>query len=92
MVNTDNLEYLVFCLLESRHEVWNFPRNVCSNTFQMNFPEVTLEMVDEACKSLWKKKLLKRRKVKGEYAYLHTRVWKALGVAKRDRYGNMGEE
>ena len=91
-MNLENLEFLVYDLSRTNHDIWTGPHNIFG-IFQVNYPEVTLDMVKEACESLVKKGLLDCYDVTQEGAfYRRSRVWKALDLPKRDRYGNLGEE
>jgi len=91
-MNLGNLEFLVYDLMQSRHNAWIPPSNIWF-TMADNFPEVTQKMVEDACESLVKKGLAEKTGgFRGGHVYRRTRVWKALGLPKRDRYGNLGED
>ncbi len=92
-MNLENLEFLVYevtCCQNGRHDIWVPARHVW-HTFYDNFPEVNEQMVIDALESLTKKGLIEKDDSEGAI-YLRSRVWKALGIPMRDRYGNVGEE
>jgi hypothetical protein len=91
-MNLENLEFLVYDLMQSRHNAWIPPSNIWY-TMTDNFPEVTQKMIEDSCESLVKKNLAERTYgLSSGHAYRRTRVWRALDLPKRDRYGNLGEE
>jgi hypothetical protein len=78
--------------LESRHGIWTPPINIWY-TMESNFPEITQKMVEDSCESLTKNNLVEKTDgLAGGFAYRRTRAWVALGLPKRDRYGNIGED
>ncbi|MFA5376651.1 MAG: hypothetical protein WC455_12965 [Dehalococcoidia bacterium] len=90
-MNLENLEFLVYDFTGGSHKVWTAAKNVYG-VMSANFPEVTESMISDALESLTKRGLLRKEIEDGQTYYLRTRVWKALGLPKRDRYGNLGEE
>ena len=87
----ENLEFLVYSLTGGSHEIWTTAKNIW-HAMGQNFPEVTESMISDALESLTKRDLLRKEIDDGQTYYLRTRVWKALGLPKRDRYGNLGED
>jgi hypothetical protein len=91
-MNQENLEFLVYDLSRTDHDIWTGPHNIFG-IFQVNYPEVTLDMVKSACESLFKRGLLDRWEVPQEGPfYRRRRIWGALDLPKRDKYGNLGED
>lgn len=82
----DNLEFLVYELAGTHHNTWTTPKNIWG-IMQINYPEITLEMIEDACKSLCVRKLLEDMIYEGETFYRRTHIWYALGLPERDRYG-----
>ena len=86
----DNLNYIVYDLMRSRHDIWTPPINIWY-TISHNFPEITAQMIESSCDALVEMGLVEKTDgLHGGFAYRRTRVWFALGLKKRDRYGNLG--